>query len=262
MRDQLLGFLTWQLDQKVATIPVVRRHGRLLADLPYRTDRELKIPTRVYRPYWRDLDPYVEVESVTWQRGNLVIAGLAYVPSIDISKRRYTNKIVILRPRRKFRPPIVSLASSWRHPRATQISGQERYDYAWAGFRVRDLLPLVPGRRAVADRGLGLLHPGPRPRRVAAGPAAQPGSRRRGPPRGARAGAGRAGPPHLGGPPAARGGAAHAGPAGLVRPQRRRSRARGGPRPGRGRGRDPGGGRARTGPAGRPDRAGIRRRDA
>ena len=120
MRDQLLGFLTWQLDQKVATIPVVRRHGRLLADLPYRTDRELKIPARVYRPYWRDLDPYVEVESVTWQRGNLVIAGLAYVPSIDISKRRYTNKIVILRPRRKFRPPIVSLASSLRHPRATR----------------------------------------------------------------------------------------------------------------------------------------------
>jgi CDP-glycerol glycerophosphotransferase len=135
MRDQLLGFITWQLDQKVATIPVVRRHGRLRADLPFRTDKELKIPSRVYRPYWRDLDPYVEVESVTWQRGNLVIAGLAYVPSIDISKRRNTNKIVILRPRRKFRPPIVSLASSWRHPRATQISGQERYDYAWAGFR-------------------------------------------------------------------------------------------------------------------------------
>ena len=135
LRDQLLGFITWQLDQKVATIPVVRRHGRLLADLPFRTDKELKIPSRVYRPHWRDLDPYVEVESVTWQRGNLVIAGLAYVPSIDISKRRNTNKIVILRPRRKFRPPIVSLASSFRHARATQISGQERYDYAWAGFR-------------------------------------------------------------------------------------------------------------------------------
>jgi CDP-glycerol glycerophosphotransferase len=135
MREQLLGFITWQLDQKVATIPVVRRHGRLRADLPFRTDKELKIPAWVYRPYWRDLDPYVEVESVTWQRGNLVIAGLAYVPSIDISKRRYTNKIVILRPRRKFRPPVVSLASSWRHPRATQISGQEDYDYAWAGFR-------------------------------------------------------------------------------------------------------------------------------
>ena len=135
LRSQLLDFITWQLDQKVATIPVVRRHGRLRADLPFRTDKELKIPSRVYRPYWRDLDPYVEVESVTWQRGNLVIAGLAYVPSIDISKRRYTSKIVILRPRRRFRPPVVSLADSWQHPRATQISGQEHYDYAWAGFR-------------------------------------------------------------------------------------------------------------------------------
>jgi len=135
MRSQLLDLNTWLLDQQVATVPVVRRHGRLLADLPFRTDRELGIPARVYRPYWRDLDPYIEVDSVTWQRGNLVIAGLAYVPSIDISKRRYTSKIVILRPRRRFRPPIVSLASSWRHPRATQVSGQDRYDYAWAGFR-------------------------------------------------------------------------------------------------------------------------------
>jgi len=42
-----------------------------------------------------------------------LIAGLAYVPSIDISKRRNTNKIVILRPRRKFRPPIVSRLSGW-----------------------------------------------------------------------------------------------------------------------------------------------------
>ena len=135
LRRQLLDFLTWQLDQKVSTIPVVRRHGRLLADLPFRTDKDLKIPSSVYRPYWRDLDPYVQVESVTWQRGNLVIAGLAYVPSIDISKRRYTNKIVVLRPRHRFRPPVVSLATSQRHPRATVLSGQEDYDYAWAGFR-------------------------------------------------------------------------------------------------------------------------------
>jgi CDP-glycerol glycerophosphotransferase len=135
LRQPLLDFLTWQLDQKVTTIPVVRRHGRLQADLPFRGDKTLQIPTWVYRPYWRDLDPFVQVESVTWQRGNLVIAGLAYVPSIDIAKRRHTSKIVILRPRARLRPPVISTATSWRHPRATQLSGQERYDYAWAGFR-------------------------------------------------------------------------------------------------------------------------------
>jgi CDP-glycerol glycerophosphotransferase len=132
---QLLGYLGWLADQPVTTIGVVRRFGRLRADLPYREDKPLRIPAEVYRPHWRDLDPFVQVESVGWQRGNLVIAGLAYVPSIDISKRRYTNKIVILRPRARFRPPIVSLATSSRHPRATVLSGQECYDYTWAGFR-------------------------------------------------------------------------------------------------------------------------------
>ena len=132
---QLLSYLGWLLDQPVTTIGVVRRFGRLRADLPFRGDPALRIPSAVYRPHWRDLDPFVQVESVGWQRGNLVIAGLAYVPSIDIAKRRYTNKIVILRPRARLRPPIVSLATSSRHPRATVLSGQESYDYTWAGFR-------------------------------------------------------------------------------------------------------------------------------
>jgi CDP-glycerol glycerophosphotransferase len=132
---QLVSYVGWLLDQPVTTIGVVRRFGRLRADLPYRGDRALRIPGSVYRPHWRDLDPFVQVESVGWQRGNLVIAGLAYVPSIDIGKRRYTNKIVVLRPRARFRPPIVSLATSSRHPRATVLSGQECYDYTWAGFR-------------------------------------------------------------------------------------------------------------------------------
>ncbi len=173
----------------------------------------------------------------TWQRGNLVIAGLAYVPSIDISKRRYTNKIVILRPRRRFRPPIVSLAASSRHPRATVLSGQDRYDYAWAGFRCEISSRWFRVAGPLADRGLGLLHPGPRPRRVAARPAAQPGPGRRGPARLPRAGAGRAGPPHLGGPSPARGGAAHPGPAGRrsLPAAATASATRGGPGPGRGR---------------------------
>jgi CDP-glycerol glycerophosphotransferase len=168
LRQPLLDYLTWRLDQKVSTIPVVRRHGRLQADLPLRTDRSLKIPARVYRPHWRELDPFVQVESVTWQRGNLVIAGLAYVPSIDISKRRHTNKIVVLRPRARLRPPVVSLATSWKHPQATHLSRQDRYDYAWAGFRC-EISPRwfrVAGRWLTGDwdcfilvRGRGVWRP-------------------------------------------------------------------------------------------------------
>jgi CDP-glycerol glycerophosphotransferase len=135
LRGPLLEYVAWLLGRQVTTVGVVRRLGRLRADLPFRTDKTLKIPSHVYRPYWRDLDPFVQVESVRWDRGRLVIAGFAYVPSIDMSKRRYTSKIVVLRPRHRLRPPVISLATSHRSPRATVVSGQEAYDYTWAGFR-------------------------------------------------------------------------------------------------------------------------------
>ncbi len=135
LRGPLLEFVDWRLDQRVTTIPVIRRAGRLQADLPLREDRSLAIPGWVYRPHWHDLDPFAQVDSVTWQRGNLVITGIAYVPSIDVSRRRHTSKIVVLRPRHRFRPPVVSVAGSRPSPRATALSGQERYDYTWAGFR-------------------------------------------------------------------------------------------------------------------------------
>jgi len=131
---RLLELVTWLLDQPVQTIPVVRRLGRLRADLPWRTDRSAHIPGRVYQPYWRDLDPFVQVEGVGWEQGRLVVTGCAYVPSIDISQRRYTSKILILRPRGR-RPPIVARATSFQHPQATALSRQERYSYEWAGFR-------------------------------------------------------------------------------------------------------------------------------
>jgi CDP-glycerol glycerophosphotransferase len=135
LRRPLLEFVDWRLDQRGTAIPVIRRAGRLRADLPLREDRSLAIPGWVYRPHWHDLDPFVQVDGVTWQRGNLVITGIAYVPSIDVSRRRHTSKIIVLRPRHRFRPPVVSVAGSRPSPRATALSCQERYDYTWAGFR-------------------------------------------------------------------------------------------------------------------------------
>jgi CDP-glycerol glycerophosphotransferase len=132
---QLKELLDWRLEQPVTTVPMVRRLGRLRADLPFRTDRTLRIPAWVYRPHWRDVDPFVLVEGVSWQGNRMVVSGCAYVPSVDISRRRNTSKIVILRPSSGRRPPIVVWARSLRHPLATAISGQDRYSYEWAGFR-------------------------------------------------------------------------------------------------------------------------------
>ena len=114
---------------------MVRRFGRIWADLPFRGDRGLKIPRRVYRPYWRELDPFVRVEGLGWRGHRLVITGCRVRASVDITKRRHASKIVILRPAGRRRLPIVIPARSLRHPDATKWSGQDRYSYDWAGFR-------------------------------------------------------------------------------------------------------------------------------
>ncbi len=134
--DQLIEFNAWQQVQPVKTIPVVRRFGRLRADLPFRDDRTLKIPGRIYRPHWRELDPFIRVDGFGWHGNRLVVTGCAFVPSIDITKRRHASKIVIMRPAGRRRPPIILPARSVLHSDATAWSGQSRYAYDWAGFRL------------------------------------------------------------------------------------------------------------------------------
>ncbi len=133
--DQLIAFNGWQAEQPSKILPVLRRRFRLVADLPFRTDRELGIPARIYRPHYRELDPLVRIDEVGWAGGRLVISGFALVPSIDITRRRHTTKIIVLRPRGRLRPPVVLPARSFRHYEAAAWSGQERYCYDWAGFR-------------------------------------------------------------------------------------------------------------------------------
>ncbi len=131
----LLSLLTWQAAQPVRSVPLVRRHGRLLADLPFRDDLRLRIPAKTFRPAWRELDPFVRVDAIGWRGTSMVIEGRAHIPSVDISKRRHSSKIVVLRPRNRRRPPIIVPARSFLHPDATEQSGQDRYSYDWAGFR-------------------------------------------------------------------------------------------------------------------------------
>ena len=65
--EQLLEFNAWQAEQPIKTTPMVRRHGRIRADLPFWAERRsLKIPDWVYRPYWRELDPFVKIENLEW----------------------------------------------------------------------------------------------------------------------------------------------------------------------------------------------------
>ena len=131
---ELLELVGWTADQPIKTVPVVRERGRLRADLPFRQDRRPDIPSRLYRPHWRELDPFVRVERVEWRGDKLVIEGCAFVPSVDITRRRHSSKLVLLVSRNRRRLPVVVPARSTPHPYATGWSRQDRYAYDWAGF--------------------------------------------------------------------------------------------------------------------------------
>ncbi|MGO9161511.1 MAG: CDP-glycerol glycerophosphotransferase family protein [Streptosporangiaceae bacterium] len=133
--DRLVKFDAWRLEQPISQVPLVREHGRVYADMPFRKDRAAKIPGWVYRPHWRELDPVIRVDGVNWENNRLVITGCAFVPSIDIPKRRNTSKVVVLVPRTRLRPPMAAVARSSWYPDAAILSGQNRYSYPWAGFR-------------------------------------------------------------------------------------------------------------------------------
>ncbi len=147
--DQLIEFDAWRLQQPAAAVSMVRERGRLRADMPFRKDAAMKVPGRLYRPRWRELDPVVGIDEVSWRGGSMIVGGCAFVPSVDISKRRYTSKVIVLRPRTRLRPPIVLPARSVRYPHpealmsadAAPALGTPRYSYDWAGFRC-----LIPAR--------------------------------------------------------------------------------------------------------------------
>ena len=98
---QLAELAAWLVEQPVRQVPMVRHLGRLRADLPFRTDspvsaasggttppapRMIKVPARVFRPHWRDLDPYMQVDDIAWEQDRLVVTGRANVPSVDIAR--------------------------------------------------------------------------------------------------------------------------------------------------------------------------------
>src|SRR5215469_7709106 len=132
-QDDLVDYARWLEANPSRTPPMVRSFGRLRADLPLRAGG--RVPASVFRPRWRELDPQVQVDSITSSGRSLVIEGSAYVPSMDIARRSSASKLVLLVPRTRGRPPILLPARSVRRPDVTMASGQDRYSYDWAGFR-------------------------------------------------------------------------------------------------------------------------------
>jgi CDP-glycerol glycerophosphotransferase len=159
---ELAAYAAWLIDQPVKQVPMVRSGLGYVADLPFRRDRKLRPPRRLFRPHWRELDPYMQVDDIAWADGKLVVTGRANVPSVDVSRRRHTSKVVVLL-RGGRRRPVLLRARSFLNPEATALSEQERYNYDWAGFRftVSPRRFAKPGqwRAYMLVRGRGIWRP-------------------------------------------------------------------------------------------------------
>ncbi|MGX4692251.1 bifunctional glycosyltransferase/CDP-glycerol:glycerophosphate glycerophosphotransferase [Streptomyces sp. JNUCC 63] len=82
-----------------------------------------------------DLDLRAPLRSVTWQDGKLLLSGDAWIDKIDVSAKRSSVKIVQLK-RHGSRRRIFLPTRNVHRPECTTDSGQQRYNYDWAGWEL------------------------------------------------------------------------------------------------------------------------------
>ena len=183
---QLAELAAWLMEQPVRQVPMVRRWGRLRADLPFRTDSPIHVPARVFRPHWRDLDPYMQVDDIDWARDKkgqsdnkgaereAGPAGRDRAGQCAIGRYPPAQEHVQDRDPAAAWPAVPGGAAG---PLVLPPGGDGAVragpvQLRLVGLPVHGQPPVVP-----RDRGVAVLHARPRPRRVAPGPGAHPGAR-------------------------------------------------------------------------------------
>jgi CDP-glycerol glycerophosphotransferase len=141
MLPELLEILRFQKEEMRDRTPVkVRGHWYL--DHPYRTDRRLKIPRKLFRVD-RELQFSTGLEVLDWQDGQLRVEGWAYIDGIGAPSRRTQRLTIKALPPGRLRPVRLRLggvgarATPVHRPDLVSVSGGELADVGWAGFSAR-----------------------------------------------------------------------------------------------------------------------------
>ncbi|GAT80292.1 glycosyl transferase family A [Streptomyces sp. F-3] len=82
-----------------------------------------------------DLDLRAPLRSVTWKDGKLVLSGDAWIDKIEVASKRSSVKILQLKRNGSRRRMFLPAKNVYR-PECTTDSGQQRYNYDWAGWEV------------------------------------------------------------------------------------------------------------------------------
>jgi CDP-glycerol glycerophosphotransferase len=136
MMPELLEVLRFQREDQFDT-PHVKVRGRWYGDYPYRTDRAMKIPKRMYR-LGTELALVTQVDDLHWEGDQLHLGGYAFIRGIPADRKgaqRVTVLVVgtgALRRLRLALHPIRFKTRAVHRPDATTRQGL--HDMSWSGF--------------------------------------------------------------------------------------------------------------------------------
>ena len=132
---QLAELAAWLVEQPVRQVPVVRRWGRLRADLPFRTNSPVPDPVPRVPPALARPGPVHAGgrHRVGGRTGWWSPAGPTCRPSTSPGAGTPPRSLVLRPPGRRL--PVVRPVRSFLNPEATALSEQDRYNYDWSGFR-------------------------------------------------------------------------------------------------------------------------------
>ncbi|MGW3492304.1 bifunctional glycosyltransferase/CDP-glycerol:glycerophosphate glycerophosphotransferase [Streptomyces sp. NPDC001020] len=133
-KHQLDELITLQAGQRRKEPIEVRGLVRKYATFPSLADADVEFPRKALR-IDQDLKMRAPLKEVTWSEGKLVLSGNAWIDKIDLASRHSSVKVLQLR-KDKSRRRILLPARNVRRPECTTDSGQERYNYDWAGWEV------------------------------------------------------------------------------------------------------------------------------
>jgi CDP-glycerol glycerophosphotransferase len=121
------------LDEDFAETPAVRKRRHWYGDYPYRLDRRLAIPARVY-----ELDAELGLEAritcLLWEGTRLVVEGYAYIQQIGAPERGSQRLDVVLRRPGSRRRPLKLRTERVHRPDVT-AAAKDVVGLDWSGFR-------------------------------------------------------------------------------------------------------------------------------
>jgi CDP-glycerol glycerophosphotransferase len=147
MKPELLELVRFEREDMAET-PPVRLRGRWYGDYPFRGDRELRVPLRLYRLRRVELPLIAQLDELRFDGDTLRVGGFGYIRGLPADRpgsERVTVSLVRGGRGRRLRLALGGIrlrTHSTERPEATEHPAQALHDVSWSGFAAT-----LPARR-------------------------------------------------------------------------------------------------------------------